>query len=1129
MAVNQRIPQLDFSPQAGLAGFRLQRLEVLNWGTFHRHVWPIGPGGHNALLTGDIGSGKSTLVDAITTLLVPHQRITYNKAAGAEGRERTLYSYVRGEYKSEQDSYTQNAKPVSLRDENSYSVLLARFHNEGFDLDVTLAQVFWLKDGRTNPERFFVVAERPLAIAEDFSGFGSDILRLKRRLRKAPQVTVVDQFKDYATRFRHLFGIHSDKALELFNQTVSMKSVGNLTAFVRQHMLETSDVGARIVALQRAFDNLNRAHEAVLKARAQIECLRPLVADGEQHAALGRRIDELTACRDALGAWFAGHRVRLTEVQIGRLEGEIATLSRRLDRLGSELTGLRDKAESLRAGIEDHGGSRLRAIDQEVSRLGETRQRREALAGRYRACSEGLGLPPTLDETVFHANRAQAERLLGTLEQEREALDRERTDRAVDLRALRQRGEALESELDSLRGRRSNIPLRNLEIRRDMAETLGIGEEALPFAGELLQVAEEEARWQGAVERLLHNFGLSLLVPEAHYAAVARYVERTYLRGRLVYFRVRAGEAPARRRAVDPRAVARKLRISPDSPFYAWLEGWLTEHFDHVCCEDLDDFRRLPRAITSHGQIKSGGRRHEKDDRRDIHDPSQYVLGWSNEDKIQALESQLAGLGRDGQALAGVLETLRRREEALTARRDHARDLLQIADYTEIDWQGLAARIQDLIAERRAIEGSSDTLRRLRAELEQVSGAIEERTTRERATLAERGGLNERLDSARRSLEEAREQAAGLVGERRERLHPLLEAFSEAALEDGQLTLHNLDRRQTVVREHIQRQLDNARNRRGDLAERLVKQMQAYKTDYPADTLEVDASVAAVPEFAAMLGALEQEDLPRHETRFREMLKEDTINGVAMFQGQLERERQEIGEKIETINASLREIEYGPGTYICLLMDKTTDPEIRDFREELRQCLSQSLGEAAIYSEEKFLQVKAIIDRFNGREGLIDQDRRWTRKVTDVRNWFNFSASERYYEDGREKEFYSDTSGKSGGQKEKLAYTILASALAYQFGLEWNQVQSRSFRFVVIDEAFGRGSDESTRYALELFKKLNLQLLIVTPLQKIHIIEDYVRAVHFIHNEAGRNSVIRNLSVEEYRAEKARFLSQAGA
>src|SRR5712692_3607027 len=144
-------------PNAGnRTGFRLYRFEVLNWGTFDRHVWSIEPDGHNALLTGDIGSGKSTLVDAVTTLLVPHHRIVYNKAAGAEGKERSLYSYIRGEYKSEKDDLTQAAKAVALRDDNSYTVLLAYFYNEGFDQGVTLGQVFWLKDQQRNPERFFV-------------------------------------------------------------------------------------------------------------------------------------------------------------------------------------------------------------------------------------------------------------------------------------------------------------------------------------------------------------------------------------------------------------------------------------------------------------------------------------------------------------------------------------------------------------------------------------------------------------------------------------------------------------------------------------------------------------------------------------------------------------------------------------------------------------------------------------------------------------------------------------------------------------------------------------------------------------------------------------------------------------
>jgi uncharacterized protein YPO0396 len=182
------------------------------------------------------------------------------------------------------------------------------------------------------------------------------------------------------------------------------------------------------------------------------------------------------------------------------------------------------------------------------------------------------------------------------------------------------------------------------------------------------------------------------------------------------------------------------------------------------------------------------------------------------------------------------------------------------------------------------------------------------------------------------------------------------------------------------------------------------------------------------------------------------------------------------------------------------------------------------------YSEQKFLQVAWLIERFRGREGQAEADKAWTRRVTDVRNWFIFSASERYREDNTEYENYTDSGGKSGGQKEKLAYTILAASLAYQFKLEWGAVRSKTFQFVVIDEAFGRGSDESTRFALELFRRLGLQLLIVTPLQKIHVIEPYVSAVGFVDNPDSNYSRLQTLTIEEYRHRQlARAIGLASA
>ena len=48
---------------------------------------------------------------------------------------------------------------------------------------------------------------------------------------------------------------------------------------------------------------------------------------------------------------------------------------------------------------------------------------------------------------------------------------------------------------------------------------------------------------------------------------------------------------------------------------------------------------------------------------------------------------------------------------------------------------------------------------------------------------------------------------------------------------------------------------------------------------------------------------------------------------------------------------------------------------------------------------------------------------------------------------------------------------------------------------MVIDEAFSKSDDRNAQYALELFRQLGLQLLVVTPLDKLDIIKPYVQRI----------------------------------
>src|SRR5487761_1943953 len=389
-------------------GFRLERFEVLNWGTFNKRIWRIATNGENALLTGDIGSGKSTLDDALTTLLVPAHRVIFNKAAGAETRERSLASYVRGYYKSEKDDERLAAKSVALRGLGSYSVILGRFRNEHFNETVTLAQVFWMKDDKGQPERFHIVSEKELTIARDFSGFGEDIQELKKRLRKMAAVTLHESFPAYGQDFRRRMGLASEQALDLFYLTVSMKAVSNITEFVCIHMLEDPDIEPRITELCRLFDNLNAAHEAVIKAEGQIARLTPLVNNCRSHEVLVVSVAESERLREALSAWIAQRKHGLLEEMITRFNLEILRMEDEASQQQTSIDLYHSQQSELKQAIADNGGRRIEEIAGLILNLEKERERRKKAYDEYAEACRQLELPRAQSLPTFHDNRSKA-------------------------------------------------------------------------------------------------------------------------------------------------------------------------------------------------------------------------------------------------------------------------------------------------------------------------------------------------------------------------------------------------------------------------------------------------------------------------------------------------------------------------------------------------------------------------------------------------------------------------------------------------------------------------------------------------------------------------------------------------
>ena len=530
---------LEFTADDTIAGFRLIRIELYNWGTFNNRVWPLPLEGRNGLLTGDIGSGKSTVVDAVTTLLVPAHRVAYNKAAGADYRERSLRSYVLGYYKSERGDGGFSAKPIALRKEGTFhSVILGVFHNEGYNQSVTLAQVFRQKDVTGQPDRFYLVGDTPMSIREHFSDFGSDINALRRRLRALEHTELYDSFPPYGAAFRRRFGIKNEQALELFHQTVSLKTVGNLTSFVREHMLEAFDAETGIANLIHHFEDLNKAHEAILRAKAQIAALTPLVESLDRHRETRLETERLTAARNGLQGYFANLKKGFLEERISQEKSKVEKLTLRQRACEERLSELKSDRDGIKQAIAVNGGDRLESLKSEARRVTAEKNKCIGKADVYNDLARGLELPELKDAGVFTDNRARLEELLSDTEARRDELSNKRSEAEYALRGLKDEHTELTAEITSLKQRKSNIASRQIDIRNRLCRDLGIDEEGLPFAGELMAVREEEKTWEGAAERVLRHFGLSLLVSEDLYPQVVEWVDETHLRGRIVYYRV---------------------------------------------------------------------------------------------------------------------------------------------------------------------------------------------------------------------------------------------------------------------------------------------------------------------------------------------------------------------------------------------------------------------------------------------------------------------------------------------------------------------------------------------------------------------------------------------------------------
>lgn len=1135
-----------FSTSSDKAGFRLQYMEVYNWGTFYNDkIFRINPQGNNSLLTGANASGKSTFIDALLTLLVPVKKDRfYNQSSGVEKKgDRTEDTYVLGHYGNIQREGELSTTTQTLRGKDTYSVLLASFSNTD-QKTITLFQVRWFaSDGKLN--RSFGIAHVTLDIEKDFSQFdgkGNWKKRLDLTYNRNSSKKKIEFFDGptlYGERMSNVFGMRSIKGLSLFNQVVGVKVLEDLDEFIRTNMLEeykedNEDAEEKFIKLKSSFETLIDAKTNIEKAKEQIEQLSPINEIAIELANIQSELKTLTISKEMAVYWFAKKTVELFELELSKCKTQVDELNEALKFLKDKEDSLKQEERSLSISIEsDEVGGKIKELEKDIKNLERSKETRISKLDHYNKIAQGIEFNTNPSEGNFKQNRETAGTKKSVLESDRLENDeklRLAKNQQDDIK--NQIGEGIET-ITALQKNKNNIAGRVSEIRDDILEFIGANKDEIPFIGELIKVKDEESEWELSTEKILHNFALRLIVPDKHYAKVNEYVNKTNLKGKITYQRYKEFTSLSNmiHTNTSENTLVNKIEFKTKSIYTDWLQDVIRNQYNYACVNNLKEFVLYEeKAITKEGLIKFGKGKHEKDDRPHITKKENYVLGWDNKDKIKLLQTDIKNLqDKEETAIQEIRGIIQKTKEIETKKEAYA-DLFKLfTKYDDIDWQFYANEIQEKEDARKTLEATNDRVKELQEQLTKVKTNLKKLTDVE---IWNKGQEIFELGNSIKTIEKE--------------LNENLELLKSFGIKDTSefenvnskflnVSFSNIKEAQSSFQNNTTSKISQFNTKKGNKEAEVRIKINAFKQpdesitkkfkDWRSDVSRLPDSINLdlIEEYQTYYKKLVEEDLIRFEKKFNEYLQDTILRKIGDFRMFFENWSDSIKENIRLLNESLKGIDYtseGIKTYIQMVVSLKISDEAKDFRNLLYNAIPN------------FKEIEETIDgkknHFNNKiEPLIRKLEKedWRRKVMEVRSWFSYKAEEFYRENGLKFKTHEGMGSGSGGEKAKLTYTILGSAIAYQFGLTKEGLQTNSFRFIAIDEAFRALDETNSRYLVSLCKQLHLQLLVVTPSDNIHIVEDAISFVHFVERKEEKYSWLYDMPIEQFKEERNNFIN----
>lgn len=1064
---------------------RLSELSVFNWGSFQGlHTAAIDPEG--TLVTGDNGAGKSTFIDGLMALLLPAGKATFNVAAAQGDRsDRSLLSYMRGSFGSVHDGASTRVK--SKREKGVVTGLRALYRADDGSC-ITLGALFWTTSATNtlgDVKRVYFVAKRNLQLKELLDAFGEGNTRqLKQWLRDDPAITDCDSnFSDYQELYRKHLYMDNKNAPALLSRALGLKKIDDLTKLIRELVLEPSSVKEDAKNVVEEFADLVAIHEQLIDAKEQHSHLIRLPELAESIAKATKSLGLLLLEKSNLSTYFGEVLSILWAEKLEDIDKALDSILREINSVEIEESDAQSSVEKRHEEYLNLGGDKIESLKNEIKYVKDKLDDVIQVSSGYQGDCRRLSLNSELNEEVFLTNKSKAiENLVKIEEDTKQAQDRF-GDVAAQLSEQQKNLNAIKGEILEIEARPdSNIDVRYQKLRDEMIESLGLPGEELVFIGELLDVKDDEKLWQGAIERALGGLKTTLLVPQKNYSMVTRWlnVRHTGLHVRAqVVSQVRTDQRSTGFTEFSERGYLRKL-IWKDHLYRDWLKSHLY-NFDLQCVSGTDELDATPFSMTREGLVHMERGRFEKKDQRKIDDRKSWSLGFSNKSRLALLNTDK---GVAEHRLSALDKTLKEAREALNKNSEKANVWERLSSYI---WEQINApywqrRLESVQADLDELEKSGGDLEVARSRWDIAKEHLKKIQENKGQLLTKKGSLGNYKSHAQEQLDKFQQlAAAGMTDEVRQLLQSRV---GEIRLEDAH--------REVDFEKAIDDKLDKIRSAKST-AENVANGIMGSfrgKDKWQPITVDWPTGLEGLQYYLEHYTYIETEGLPGLIDQFKERLNKHATQSLARIKTKLESEREDILERIDTINRVLKRTEFKQGSHLRLGSKREKYPHVLEFERKVRSALSHATSDD---HEARFRLLSDVVDILDKASAPGTSTNEESKRLLDPRYQMSFFAEETDSQTLEVRDVLESSSGKSGGEKESFAGTIVAASLAYV--LTPDGYDRPIYCTVFLDEAFSNTAEAVSRRVLRVFKELHIHVNLITPYKNLNLARESARSL----------------------------------